>query len=198
MARTARVIVLIATLLLGLSDAPSLAAPRTRLSIATQAPGTATFVLAGALARLISQKRANVEADLVEPAGPGPREIANLRMIGERRADLAFTPGGQARDALRGEGTFQGTTIPLRTLAPLFTTVHHLVTLGGTGINVVSDLRGKRVALGPGAPGTVPFIRGVLQAAGLDPARDLRVPEYQTLAAFIGSNAAVGGCLSGG
>jgi TRAP transporter TAXI family solute receptor len=51
----------------------------------------------------------------------------------------------------------------------------HFVTLAGSGITRVADLRGRVVSVGsPGGGGTVQAER-ILLAAGLDPRRDLRV-----------------------
>jgi TRAP transporter TAXI family solute receptor len=50
----------------------------------------------------------------------------------------------------------------------------HLVTLEGSGINRVADLRGRVVSVGAPGAGTAVMAERILEAAGLDPRRDIR------------------------
>ena len=96
------------------------------------------------------------------------------RSIGAKRADIAFTLADTAYDAFTGQATFQGTPIPIRTLTPLYNNFNHLVTIEGTGVATVADLRGKRVSVGSPGSGTEVTAVRILRAAGLDPDRDIR------------------------
>jgi uncharacterized protein len=64
--------------------------------------------------------------------------------------------------------------VPVRTLAVLYSSYSHLVVGADTGISAITDLRGRVVSTGAAGSGTTVIARRMLQAAGLDPARDIR------------------------
>lgn len=148
----------------------AVAAPQIRLSIATGGTGGVYFPLGGGLARLISRSIPNVEAT----AEVTSASVDNMRLIAAKRADLAFTLADTAVDAIKGEGPFRGAPVPAVTLTPLYNNFNHLVTVEGTGINTVADLRGKRVSVGSPGSGTEVTALRILEAAGLNPDRDIR------------------------
>jgi hypothetical protein len=146
------------------------AAPVTRLAIATGGTGGVYFPLGGGLASLISKNIAGVTAT----AEVTPASVDNMRLIGSKRSDMAFTLADTAHDALKGEETFRGQPVPLRTLAPLYNNFNHLVTLQDTGINGIADLRGKRVSVGAPGSGTEITALRILEAAGINERSDIR------------------------
>lgn len=156
-------VVLLAT---GLWAAPTV----TRISIATGGTGGVYFVIGGGLARLISQHLPGVQAT----AEVTSASVDNMRLIGAKRADIAFTLNDTAYDAWKGLADFRGSPIPIRVLVPVYDNYNHLVTLEGTGINRVADLRGKRVSVGSPGSGTEVTALRILRAAGIDPDRDIR------------------------
>ena len=145
------------------------AAPQIRLTIAVHRP-SAFFAVGNGLAPLISRNIPGVEAT-AQTTGDA---VETLRLIGTRRADLAIT-GTEAWNAFRGDGAFKDNPIPLRALTPLFNLFSQLVTIEGTGINTLADLRGKRVSITstPGSPSDALFLR-ILTTAGIDHERDIR------------------------
>ena len=50
----------------------------------------------------------------------------------------------------------------------------HVVTIEGTGINKLADLKGKRVSTGSPGSGTEIMALRVLEAAGIDPKKDIK------------------------
>ncbi len=157
---------LVALLAAGLSAAPTVE----RISIATGGTGGVYFVLGGGLARLISQYIPGVQATAEVTAA----SVDNMRLIGAKRADLAFTLNDTAYDAWKGLGDFRGSPVPIRVLAPVYDNYNHLVTLDGTGVDRVADLRGKRVSVGAPGSGTEVTALRILRVAGIDPDRDIR------------------------
>ncbi len=149
---------------------PVAAAPQIRLSIATGGTGGVYFPLGGGLARLISRNIPNVEATAEVTAA----SVDNMRLIGAKRADLALTLADTAYDAVNGLEVFRGNPIPAVTLTPLYNNFNHLVTVEGTGISTITDLKGKRVSVGAPGSGTEVTALRLLQAAGIDPDRDIR------------------------
>lgn len=159
-------LLLVLVLAAGLSAAPTV----TRISIATGGTGGVYFVLGGGLARLISQHIPGVQAT----AEVTSASVDNMRLIGAKRADMALTLNDTAYDAWKGLADFRGSPIPIRVLVPVYDNYNHLVTLEGTGINRVADLRGKRVSVGSPGSGTEVTALRILRAAGIDPDRDIR------------------------
>lgn len=161
--------VVVALLLFGLF-APVSAAPRVRLSILTGGTGGVYFILGGGLAKLISLNIPNVEAT----AEVTSASVDNMRLIGAKRADLALTLADTAFDAFKGLEAFKGNPVPAVTLTPLYDNYNHLVTIEGSGINTIADLKGKRVSVGSPGSGTEVTALRLLETAGLNPDRDIR------------------------
>lgn len=157
-------------LILVMALGSAVAAPQIRLSIVTGGTGGVYFPLGGGLARLISRNIPNVEAT----AEVTSASVDNMRLIGAKRADLAFTLADTAYDAVNGLEAFRGNPVPAVTLTPLYNNFNHLVTVEGTGINTIADLKGKRVSVGSPGSGTEVTALRLLQAAGIDPDRDIR------------------------
>jgi TRAP transporter TAXI family solute receptor len=99
--------------------------------------------------------------------------VDNMRLIGTGKSYIALTQADAAKDAANGEGKFKGTKIPVRAMMMLYTNLIHSVTVEGTGINTINDLKGKRVSTGSPGSATEVFAFRVLEAAGLDPMKDL-------------------------
>src|SRR5205823_9667118 len=77
-------------------------------------------------------------------------------------------------DAYKGDDKFKGKPVPVRTLLIMYPNRMHVVTIEGTGINSMADLRGKRLSTGsPGSATEVMAFR-VIEAAGLDKDKDMR------------------------
>ncbi len=146
------------------------AGPSVRLSIATGGTGGVYFPMGGGLASLITKHIPGVIANVeVTPAS-----VDNMRLIQAKRVDVAFTLADTAHDAYKGEDVFKGSPVPLRTLAPLYNNFNHLITMEGTGISTIADLKGKRVSVGAPGSGTEVTALRILDAAGISHDRDIR------------------------
>jgi len=77
-------------------------------------------------------------------------------------------------DAYKGEDKFKGKPVPVRTLIVMYPNRMHVVTVEGTGINTMKDLKGKRVSTGSGGSATEVMAFRVIEAAGLDKDRDMK------------------------
>jgi hypothetical protein len=165
------VLVVVAGILAATTWVPqSLAAPSVRLSILTGGTGGVYFPLGGGLAQLISKNIPGVQAT----AEVTSASVDNMRLIGAKRADIAFTLADTAYDAFKGEAAFRGNPVPIRTLTPIYNNFNHLVALDGSGINTIADVRGKRVSVGSPGSGTEVTALRLLEAAGINPDRDIR------------------------
>ena len=142
-----------------------------RLSIATGGTGGVFYPYGGGIAKVISDSLPGVEATAEVTAA----SVDNLKFIKQGTSDIAFTMADTAQDAIQGKEGFEGVgAVPARALAVLYSSYVHLVALDGSGINRVSDLRGRTVSTGAAGSGTTVLANRILQAAGLDPRKDIR------------------------
>jgi len=139
------------------------------ISIATGGTGGVYYPLGGGLAALLSKKVPGMQATAEVTGG----SVANMQLIGTGKPYIAFTQADAAIDALKGQGKFAGKPIPVRTLAVLYPNRMHVVSIEGTGVTKITDLKGKRVSTGSGGSATEVFAFRVIEAAGLDPNRDM-------------------------
>ena len=141
-----------------------------RLSIATGNTGGVYYPYGGGLARIIGESlRVQATAEVTAAS------VDNLKLIQQRKVDIAFALADTLDDAARGNGPFRRTgAVKARTLAVLYPNYTHVATLAGTGIERLADLRGHVVSTGSPGSGTEVIAFRVLRAAGLDPDRDIR------------------------
>lgn len=140
------------------------------LSIATGGTGGVYYPMGGGLAAALSSSVPGMQATAEVTGG----SVDNLKLVGSGKPYIGFTMADAAQDALRGEDKFKGRQVPLKTLMVLYPNRMHVVTIEGTGINKLSDLKGKRVSTG--SPGSATEVMGfrVIEAAGLDKDKDLK------------------------
>jgi TRAP transporter TAXI family solute receptor len=139
-----------------------------QLSIATGGTGGVYYPLGGGMANVFSKHIPGMQATAEVTGG----SVDNMRLIGTGKSYIALTQADAAKDALNGEDKFKGTKIPVRAMMMLYTNLMHVVTIEGTGINSISDLKGKRVSTGSPGSATEVFAFRVLEAAGIDPLKD--------------------------
>ncbi len=140
------------------------------LSIATGGTGGVYYPLGGGLGAMLSKSVPGVSATAEVTGG----SVANLQLVGTGRPYLAFTQADAAIDALKGQEKFQGKPIPVRNLAVLYPNRMHVVSIEGTGVTRIGDLKGKRVSTGSGGSATEVFAFRVIEAAGLDKDKDMK------------------------
>jgi len=140
------------------------------ISIATGGTGGVYYPLGGGLANVLSKTIPNLQATAEVTGG----SVDNLKLINSGQSEIAFVMADAALDALNGEDKFKGTKVPVRTLMVLYPNQMHVVTIEGTGIEKMADLKGKRVSTGsPGSATEVMAFR-VIEAAGLDKDKDMK------------------------
>jgi hypothetical protein len=92
--------------------------------------------------------------------------VENLQRLVRRDCDIAFTLADSAADAVAaGE--------PIAALARLYPNFTQVLVRRSAGVNRMADLRGRRVSTGSPNSGTEVIARRLLEAAGLDPDRDV-------------------------
>src|ERR687887_2308200 len=157
----------IAAIVLG---AFAFAAQAQNISIATGGTGGVYYPLGGGMAAVLSKYVQGMQATAEVTGG----SVANLQLIGTGKPYLGMTMADATLDAYRGEDKFKGKPVPVRTLLIMYPNRMHVVTIEGTGINTMKDLKGKRVSTGSGGSATEVMGFRVIEAAGLDKDRDMK------------------------
>lgn len=142
---------------------------RKRVSVATGGMGGVFFVMGGGVASLITKYGGAEAAAEVTAAS-----VDNCKLIAAKKADIGFVMGDTGYDAFKGTGNFKGKPLPMRTLTVLYPNLMHVVTVEGKGIKKVADFKGKRVSTGAPGSGTEVKALRVLEAAGLNPDKDVK------------------------
>ncbi len=146
------------------------AAQAQNVSIATGGTGGVYYPLGGGMAAVLSKYVDGMQATAEVTGG----SVANLQLISTGKPYIALSMTDAALDALKGEDKFKGKPVPVRTLMILYPNRMHVVTIEGTGISKMADLKGKRVSTGSGGSATEVMAFRVIEAAGLDKDRDMR------------------------
>jgi TRAP transporter TAXI family solute receptor len=140
------------------------------LSIATGGTGGVYYPLGGGMAAVLSKYVNGMQATAEVTGG----SVANLQLISTAKPYVALTMADATLDAYKGEDKFKGKAVPVRTLMILYPNRMHVVTIEGTGIIRMNDLKGKRVSTGSGGSATEVMAFRVIEAAGLDKDKDMR------------------------
>jgi len=154
---------------LALSFGAAQAQQRT-IAIGTGGTGGVYYPIGGGLANLLSKNLPGVQATAEVTGG----SVDNLKLIGSGQSEIGFSMADAALDAYKGQDKFKSGKIELRTLMVLYPNVMHVVTVEGTGINSIADLKGKRVSTGSGGSATEVMAFRVIEAAGLDRDKDMK------------------------
>lgn len=149
---------------------PAVAQEKINISIATGGTGGVYYPLGGGMANVFSKHIPGMTATAEVTGG----SVDNMHLIGTGKSYIALSQADAIVDAANGEGKFKGTKIPVRAMMMLYTNIMHAVTIEGTGINNINDLKGKRVSTGSPGSATEVFAFRVLEAAGIDPLKDIK------------------------
>jgi TRAP transporter TAXI family solute receptor len=139
------------------------------ISIGTGGTGGVYYPMGGGLANILSKYVSGMQATAEVTGG----SVDNLKLLNNGKADVGFSMADAGWDAYKGQDKFTA-PVPVRTLAVLYTNRMHVVTVEGTGVQTMADLKGKRVSTGsPGSATEVMAFR-LIEAAGLDKDKDLK------------------------
>ncbi|HVG50601.1 MAG TPA: TAXI family TRAP transporter solute-binding subunit [Xanthobacteraceae bacterium] len=145
-------------------------AQQTNIAIATGGTGGVYYPLGGGMANVLSKYVPGIQATARVTGG----SVDNLKLIGSEQSEVALVMVDAALDALKGDDKFKGSPVNVRTLMVLYPNRMHVVSIEGTGIEKMADLKGKRVSTGsPGSATEVMAFR-VIEAAKLDRDKDMR------------------------
>lgn len=153
-----RAAVVAALLVVGCGDAE-----RRTLSFATGNTNGLYYPLGGGLSSIWSRYLPDVNMKAETTAG----SVTNLIQVAKGESEIGFTQSDALANAISGTGRFPE-PMPLMTIGRAYPNVVHLVTIRGTGIESVQDLRGKRVSVGPPGSGNAVTAWNVLTTLGIE------------------------------
>jgi hypothetical protein len=139
------------------------------VNIVTGGQGGVYIIYGAGLADLLT-KQLKVNASAESTAA----SVANMQLIRDGKAQLAFTLADTAYDAVQGRTTsFEGKKADAKALAVLYSNYTHVIAKDGAGIKTIADLKGRRVSVGAANSGTEVIANRILEAYGIDPNKDL-------------------------
>lgn len=132
------------------------------LEIGTAGTGGAYYPIGVAMAELLSDKLSSrVTAQVTGGA------VENVQLLQQGSVDLALTQSASAFNGLEGNAPYDAPKDRTRGLLGSLTRgVFQIVVRDGSGIESITDLRGKRVGLGPAGGTGVELATYVFEAAG--------------------------------
>ena len=145
-------------------------AQTTRISISTGGTGGVYYPLGGGMANVLSKYVPGLQVTAEVTGG----SVDNLKLLGAGKAEVGFSMVDAAWDAANGADKFKDGKISVRTLMVLYPNRVQVVTVEGTGINKLADIRGKRVSTGSAGSGVEVVALRMLEAMGLDAKKDLK------------------------
>jgi TRAP transporter TAXI family solute receptor len=149
---------------------PLLAQQTARISITTGGTGGVYYPLGGGMANILSKYVPGLQATAEVTGG----SVDNLKLIGQGKSEVGFAMVDAAHDAAQGLDKFKDNKVAARTLMVLYPNRMQVVTVEGSGINKMSDLKGKRVSTGSPGSGVEVMTLRVLDAMGIDPKKDIK------------------------
>ena len=150
--------------------APVFAQQSARISITTGGTGGVYYPLGGGMANVLSKYVPGLQATAEVTGG----SIDNLKLIGVGKSEVAFTMVDAAHEAAQGLEKFKDNKIAAKTLMVLYPNRMQVVTIEGSGISKLGDLKGKRVSTGSAGSGVEVMALRVLEAMGIDPKKDIK------------------------
>lgn len=152
---------LAATLLVAAAPA---ALAQQQLSIATGGTGGTYYPYGGGLAELINEHVDGYDA-VAEVTGAS---VENMGLIWRGDSDLALALADTVYQAYTGTGDFEGRQLDnVRALASIYPNAVQIVTMADSGIESLSDLKGKVVSVGAPGSGTEINASTLLEANGI-------------------------------
>ena len=134
-----------------------------RISIGTGAIGGIYHVLGGGMAKLLREKLDGVDVT----AETTNASVDNMRLVGTKQADVGFGTSVAIVQGVKGDGPFKGVKYPVAGLVNIYPQYLWAITVEGTGIKSLADLKGKRVSTSNPGSGSELDAVNILKAASL-------------------------------
>ncbi len=120
------------------------------LRIGTASMGGNFFPLGSALSQLINDKVPGVKSSAQATGG----SAENCNFLDQSEIEMALVQSETLTDAYKGQGSFKGRPITkIKGITSIYFNSFHVLVRKDSGINNITDIKGKRVAVGPIAGG---------------------------------------------
>lgn len=143
---------------------PPAASGREFISIGTAPPGGVFYTIGGAIADVLNNNAGDRGWRVTAESTGGSME--NIRRLDSGDMQFAVSNASITYFAVRGEAGWEK-AYPVRNVMTLFPNVAMFITKKDSGIQSITDLKGKRVAVGPEGAGFEDFVRPIVEAHGL-------------------------------
>jgi hypothetical protein len=163
-----RVVAVVAVACLALPAAT--AQTTNRISITTGGTGGVYYPLGGGMANVLSKNVPGLQATAEVTGG----SVDNLKLINAGKSEVGFSMVDAGWEAYQGLDKFKEGKVNARTLLVLYPNKMHVVTVDGSGIGKLADLKGKRVSTGSPGSGTEIMALRMLEAVGIDGRKDIK------------------------
>ncbi len=139
-----------------------------RLQMGTGSTGGTYYPLGGEMANVINDNIEDYEDFDISAVSSGA-SVDNLSQIFQGEMDLGMTVHLPAVDSLTGAGDFEGVEVDnFGFMGHIYPEVMQIAAPADAGIETISDLEGKSVAIGPPGSGTQAAATLILEAHGLE------------------------------
>lgn len=135
----------------------------TFVNIATGGTAGTYYPIGGAIAEVLNKDAKGVNASAQSTGA----SVANINMLKDGQVDMAIVQNDITYYAVNGKEMFEEKVGNLRGIASLYPETCQFVVLEDSGIKSISDLKGKRVAVGAAGSGVEGNVRQILKAYGL-------------------------------
>ena len=150
---------------------PGASAADTYISIGSCPIGCTAYTWSAGIADVINRNVSGVQATAEETKG----YVANIKLLQKGELEASFATSLSSYQAYKATGSYAGTA-PGKILSwiSIKPTAMHVITLDGSGIETLADLKGKRV--GMGQPGGVSMLDAdmLLEHIGLEADADFK------------------------
>ena len=118
----------------------------TLLTIGTADSGGSMYAASSAIAAAITFRDDDIRFNIIASTG----SFHNIEGLKTREMDLAMVSADAAAEAAEGRGHFEGKQEKdLRAVCAVYPSLSNWLTLSGSSLEYVSDLKGRKAAIGP-------------------------------------------------
>ncbi|MCX7023773.1 MAG: TAXI family TRAP transporter solute-binding subunit [Spirochaetes bacterium] len=133
------------------------------INLATGGAAGTYFPLGGAMAEIWNTNIKNMNAT----AQTSGASAANINLLRDKNADVIIVQNDVAFYAINGVELFKEKYPMLLGMACLYNETCQLVSIEGTGVKTLADLKGKRIAVGAAGSGVEANARQIMEMAGI-------------------------------
>lgn len=157
-------VVMSAALFVGCGGGEKQAAEKKFINIATGGTAGTYYPIGGAMAEILNKEIPGMNASAQSTGA----SVSNVNMLHDEQVDMAIIQNDIAFYAANGTEMFKDKDVKnLRGIATLYPETCQFVTLESSGIKTISDVKGKRVAVGAAGSGVEANVRQILELYGI-------------------------------